>query len=283
MNEVTENSCDITLASIARANVNPTLLRKDIKTSSSYKFVFGHHAKFIYSKDFSTVSVTSDDILIPPDFFDNLYMNDLNPVVLSAATCHVHQSFCPTEFALNKYSDTLNCIEMMDSLPTISKNEAGLHTVDGNSTGCRNLHSTMAVLSPEKHCAHLSFAPMKDPSGKVKCSMSSHYALEDFFTHGDFLFFEQTAEASGLNSTILYSTESSSTWDARATGTCRFDGLEAATIQGAQFLPDNYFCYSYLETQQATGELNSLYWILLSIYYVIIRLLSFLILKWRAH
>jgi hypothetical protein len=139
----------------------------------------------------------------------------------------------------------------------------------------------MAVLHPVQHCAHLSFVPMEDPSGNVKCSMSSNYSMKDFFTQGDYLLFQETAEASSLNSTIYYS-NSSSLWDERAAETCRSDGVEAATIQGAQFVPDNFFCYSYLNTQKATGELNSLYWILLVIFYVVIRLISFFVLRWRA-
>ena len=69
---------------------------------------------------------------------------------------------------------------------------------DGDSQSCRLLHSFLASINPD-HCAHLSFVPMADPFGKIKCSSSSSKMMtpHEHFELADFENFDQYKEAVG--------------------------------------------------------------------------------------
>ena len=46
---------------------------------------------------------------------------------------------------------------------------------------CRKLHAVFAAENAH-HCAHLSFKPMADPEGKVKCQESAQIPVSDLFS-----------------------------------------------------------------------------------------------------
>ena len=46
---------------------------------------------------------------------------------------------------------------------------------------CRKLHAVFAATNDE-HCAHLSFKPMADPKGRVKCQVSAQVPVSDLFS-----------------------------------------------------------------------------------------------------
>ena len=46
---------------------------------------------------------------------------------------------------------------------------------------CRKLHAVFAAENAH-HCAHLSFKPMADPKGKVKCQESAQLSVSDLFS-----------------------------------------------------------------------------------------------------
>ena len=77
---------------------------------------------------------------------------------------------------------TNSCEDTLISLPTA---DAPSNYVDGYSQGCRALHSVFASTNPINHCAHLSFTPIVDPSGYIKCQNSSLTPPTDLFTDED--------------------------------------------------------------------------------------------------
>lgn len=279
INQVDDTSCDVTVTAVATAEVNSKFLKKDLDAYFSYDFVFGRRLRFRH--DILDTAIVGENIFLPPDLIDDVYMNELNSVAMSTETCLLQESICPEYFKYNNYSDILDCVEKFETLPIVSESDAGLRTVDGNSTGCRNLHASMTVLNPDIHCAHLSFYPMADPKGKVKCSNSSNFALDNYFSDNDVLLFKQAALASGIESNIYYSKLPLSQ-EVQSSRKCRVDLVETRAIQRGINLPNQHVCYSYLETQKANGDLNWMYWVLLIIHSVLIRLLTFFILQWRA-
>jgi hypothetical protein len=80
-------------------------------------------------------------------------------------------------------TNTTACINTLNALPTT---EGSDHYIDGNSQGCRALHAAFASTNPTQHCAHLSFAPLPDPAGKIKCQTSHARSPTDLFTESDF-------------------------------------------------------------------------------------------------
>ena len=100
----------------------------------------------------------------------------------------------------NNFAGFEDCISRFEQLDTFDDGDQlaasnGAGGVDGNSAGCRMLHGTLAALNPAGHCAHLSFVPMADNLGRIKCQQSNRYQVSDFFDPIDFLNFDQFKEA----------------------------------------------------------------------------------------
>ena len=53
---------------------------------------------------------------------------------------------------------------------------------------CRKLHAVFAAENAH-HCAHLSFKPMADPEGKVKCQESAQIPVSDLFSDDELAMF----------------------------------------------------------------------------------------------
>ncbi|KAJ8613010.1 hypothetical protein CTAYLR_004055 [Chrysophaeum taylorii] len=88
------------------------------------------------------------------------------------------------------------CVADLDALPTFSSNYSH---VDGNSEACRDLHGVFARDDPENHCPHISFEPMVDPKGRIKCQNSSNMLPSDLFDDFDIDFYENFCEDNGVD------------------------------------------------------------------------------------
>lgn len=119
-----------------------------------------------------------------------------------AYVCDSLQTGCPAAgvdtWSHNGLTSREECIARFEQLPTF---DDGPHLADspgggfdGNSSSCRVLHSFLASLSPD-HCAHISFLPMEDPSGNVKCQTSKRYRESDFFDEKDLENFDTFKDA----------------------------------------------------------------------------------------
>ena len=58
---------------------------------------------------------------------------------------------------------------------------------DGNSQGCRFIHTVMSVQNLEEHCAHIAINPTMDPSGLFKCQNSAFMQPKGFSRMMNFL------------------------------------------------------------------------------------------------
>lgn len=250
--------------------------------------LIGIRARIEYPDDKSSFTAVTQDLFLPPATIDYIY-GSASSTVLSSTTCLIMSKFCPDVLSANNFTDELECSQKMESsLPLATVNTAGLSVVDGNSTACRHLHSSLALSQPELHCPHLSLAPMEDIKGQTKCSKSNNFSLEDSFSFEDFTLFRQVAQSAGLPSENI---ETAFFKPLNLTGTV--DRQETPTkdlIQGlleeslAPYLPSGLFaCHFYLtETQNVKSEQLPYYWLALVLFWAFFRSLAFLILRQRT-
>jgi len=109
--------------------------------------------------------------------------------------CGTMQANCGDTWAENGLESIEGCTTRLDALPV----SEGDGYVDGNSKGCRVLHAVFASENSD-HCPHLSFEPMTDVNGKIKCQVSANNSPDELFNDVDFAALELTAEEFGFGS-----------------------------------------------------------------------------------
>jgi len=90
-----------------------------------------------------------------------------------------------------------NCRDKIAALPAAS--EGNLEYMDGNSQGCRALHSVFAVENPTTHCPHLSFDPLEDPNGQIKCQESKQTPISALFSDRELDKLKEFAARQGID------------------------------------------------------------------------------------
>jgi hypothetical protein len=99
----------------------------------------------------------------------------------------------PCAGILNNSND---CEAGLQALPILS---GPLNHFDGNSSGCRALHGAFAQTNPTGHCAHISFPPLADPMGRIKCQVSKQVAPSYLFTEADMEAFRAFSTEKGID------------------------------------------------------------------------------------
>jgi len=106
--------------------------------------------------------------------------------------CNTLRDFCPEVYEANGL-DEETCLSKWDELPDNSD------SLQGNTKGCRLYHASFAKEN-DKHCPHLSFMPMEDYHGNIKCQNPTDDPKENMFTAYDFSLANQYAIESGFES-----------------------------------------------------------------------------------
>lgn len=91
------------------------------------------------------------------------------------------------------------CRDRLAELPVLTGNGY----FDGADFGCRALHGVFAASNTD-HCAHISFEPMADPQGNVKCQESLGRQPSDFFDEGDLDEFDKFCAENGVDPALGY-------------------------------------------------------------------------------
>lgn len=112
--------------------------------------------------------------------------------------CKLMENKCGDIYKYNNLTQQ-TCQEKWDALPI---NEEGA-LIDGNSKGCRIVHAAMAALN-KKHCPHLSFLPVEDVDGKVKCQESGMRSPLDVFTQWELDKFREAAAEHGFSRDTMF-------------------------------------------------------------------------------
>jgi hypothetical protein len=102
--------------------------------------------------------------------FDSVDADDVRDLV-----CNVMESNCTDTLEFNNMS-VEGCKDAYDKL-----NMTDNGYLDSNTKGCRILHSSF-VPKDLGHCPHLSYAPLADEKGKIKCQSSRGQTPSDLFS-----------------------------------------------------------------------------------------------------
>ena len=101
----------------------------------------------------------------------------------------------------NKARKILQCVRKYNELPSVDTIN-GLTYIDGNSKGCRILHSSFAKTN-NLHCPHISFEADEDANGFVKCNISEELDPYSLFPEGTIELFLEQGVAKGLGPTAF--------------------------------------------------------------------------------
>jgi hypothetical protein len=127
-------------------------------------------------------------------FFD-VFLNSANT---RQYICGVINGVCASTLNIPENASNLTCEEQLQTLPSTE----GQYYVDGKSSGCRALHAVFAATNPVNHCAHLSFAPLADPQGNIKCQSSKGKLPSSLFTENELQIYQDFAVSVGIDPVI---------------------------------------------------------------------------------
>jgi len=136
--------------------------------------------------DYQERYIRSVNIFYLVGFLELFFGNFLNSENTRNRTCALLENEC----AAFVPSQPENCIEALAALPVA---ETASLAVDGNSQGCRALHSVFAETNPANHCPHISLTPVEDPNEKIKCQTSTNIQTTDLFTDEELDLFDEYA------------------------------------------------------------------------------------------
>jgi hypothetical protein len=148
--------------------------------------------------DFERRYISQINVFYTDDYLRVFFDTFLNSNNTRRFICSVMDGPCASILnttANFEISSNKTCPDNLLALPTVT----GLNYVDGKSRGCRALHAAFANSNPTQHCPHLSFAPLQDPSGNVKCQTSKNILPSTLFTVRELEMYAKFAKSVGLD------------------------------------------------------------------------------------
>lgn len=166
----------------------------DENTAANVQFRSGNLVKI--GMDLEKGYVKLQNIFLGLGFWDVALrsLQDSDPT--RAYICDVIQTRCSASIP----GTMQDCLNSLSALPFTTTSK-GVLRFDQNSLACRAVHAALAPNDPALHCPHLSFAPLADPKGKVKCQAGSSLELvhTDLFTTQELDSFTTFLADSGLS------------------------------------------------------------------------------------
>ena len=145
--------------------------------------------------DFEERYVSRINVFYTDDFLRIFFDLFLNSADTRQFVCGVANGVCTSTLNITTNASNLTCNEQLLTLPSTE----GLHYFDGKSRGCRALHAVFAATNPVDHCAHLSYTPLEDPNGNVKCQSSKGTLPSSLFTERELQMFKDFATSVGVD------------------------------------------------------------------------------------
>jgi hypothetical protein len=167
-----DGQCKFLVVNKKALNMDPATTRAAL----SFDYVF--LGQLFY--DFRSRYVTRINFYFTNDFLRLFFDDLLNSDPTRRFVCEQVMAG-PCEPQLN-ITNVTACEETLNLLPTA---QGSFNHIDGNSQGCRALHGYLASIDPTIHCSHLSFTPLVDPNGKIKCQTSLFVPPTDLFSEAD--------------------------------------------------------------------------------------------------
>lgn len=141
------------------------------------------------------------NIFFPEKYLETLFNDIVGGEAVTDYICDtILRDHCQDVYEANGL-DEETCRQRYNSLPPVD--EYGY--VDGNTKGCRILHSAFAEINNE-HCPHMSFIPIEDHHGDLWCQESGGVKAEDLFSEDELAFFKDYAIDSGFDEETLSKT-----------------------------------------------------------------------------
>jgi hypothetical protein len=141
--------------------------------------------------------VSRIDLYLSDQFQNHVFSTFFDDDRIRDDVCNFMEVGCNEVYQLNNLTQE-ECYTKWDALPM---SEEGW--VDGNSKGCRIVHAELAF-TDKKHCPHLSFVPMEDQDGNIKCQNSAMRTASDIFTQWEIDKIREAAAEHGLPPDTIY-------------------------------------------------------------------------------
>ena len=167
------NSVDPMTGTCKFISVQTELQTADPATTSGGSVYVGGLVELFY--EISTNKVSAVTGYYSQEFLEYYFDTVLNTHKSRAYVCGVLHSSCPGIYELNGSPTEDECISQLEALPLSSGTE---RYFDGNDQGCRYVHAVLAA-SNGAHCPHISFVPVEDATGSIKCQTSKNIAVSD--------------------------------------------------------------------------------------------------------
>lgn len=127
------------------------------------------------------------DIFLPEGYIKYFFGTLLDSSKINNYICSILSDNC-SSFV----TPVNNCPLRLSTLPIY---EGSISYVDGNSTGCRIIHASLAQIKPAIHCPHVSL----DPTESSFCKKSSNRTIEELFTNADMETYRKFAIANKID------------------------------------------------------------------------------------
>ncbi|KAL7548241.1 hypothetical protein ACHAWF_011532, partial [Thalassiosira exigua] len=175
----TTGTCKFRQMRISRATMNETFSSVSIIT-------WGASINMYYS--IPNNNIAKIDAYYTPEY-SNAFFSVIDTPETRKFVCDVLASPpCADVLAENdNISSVDDCVEELGEMVLA---EGDLGYADGYSRSCRMLHAAFVVLN-SAHCPHISFVPVKDADGKIKCQTSKNILPSDLFADSELDDFER--------------------------------------------------------------------------------------------
>jgi hypothetical protein len=145
--------------------------------------------------DFEGRYIKRINVFYTDDFLRIFFDVFLNSTNTRQFVCGVVNGVCANTLNITVNASNLTCEEQLLTLPSTE----GQYYFDGKSSGCRALHAVFAATNPVNHCAHLSYTPLEDPHGNIKCQNSKGTLPSSLFTESELQMFKDFATSVGVD------------------------------------------------------------------------------------
>jgi len=156
-------------------------------TVGEISFQAANMAKLFY--DLESRYITQIHLFYPLNYLDAFFGYLTNSANTHEYVCSVMKGACAT--MINATND---CVGNFADIPVLDTNGQ----MAGNSQACRTLHAAFAATNSH-HCPHISFTPMADHDGNIKCQKDGNLTADDLFDQEELQMYEQFARDMGFD------------------------------------------------------------------------------------
>ncbi len=169
----------------------------DYRTATPATFEVGLLSKIKFSAKSNKIATLN--LYYTKEYLEFVFAEILNTRKSRKSICSTLISNCSEVHEMN-YSPSLDkCVDILEEIPVLSP--GGMAT--GLDQGCRHLHAVLAAKNPA-HCPHISFIPITDSSGKIKCQKSELASVYDYFSVMEMNIHNQLIAENGMDPELGY-------------------------------------------------------------------------------